>query len=582
MASDPSPNSVKTSTNPLKAALITHLFEERNGALHGTVRNMNPLDESENFKKLCEACRRGDVKAVQSLVSFEGVNVNAVDRFDYPPLTLASLCGHYEVVQFLLENGAVCERDTFQGERCLYNALNNRIRQLLLRYDYSKSSDPLQPWAASISSLLAPGPLDSTDVTVIATSGDSSYVKEFRLHKFLLSARSSYFRRKLSDFHSQSKGKIIKTVRLSNSIDSRAFEMAVKFLYLGEVTEIWSDEILANVGKISRQIELPELFDLALVAGEGTERRQKREAAVQKAQNDLDKWFQENILRRKIEVREGQEFKDLPLQQHHESFPDIFLKADIDLEEEEKTIPIGGTRRVNHVLYPAHRAMLRSEYFTIMFTSQFREAQRPNTDSEPLPIIDTDTSPAILELILNFFYSEKMNIPLEHALDLLYAADQLFIERLKTICAQVISTAGNSDDLPYSIYDVIRAGWSCRVRRLEEFGAKYIAERLENYILDKEFSELVEESARKIKERQETDTIELVDDIRYYLDHRFRLRMDDFNGQMFVEDSESGVNPVVENDEEESQKTLEPDDSIQYERLYESIDTLLENLKLDA
>jgi hypothetical protein len=29
----------------------------------------------------------------------------------------ASLCGHYEVAQLLLESGALCERDTFQGER---------------------------------------------------------------------------------------------------------------------------------------------------------------------------------------------------------------------------------------------------------------------------------------------------------------------------------------------------------------------------------------------------------------------------------------------------------------------------------
>ena len=47
----------------------------------------------------------------------------------------ASLCGHYEVVELLLESGALCERDTFQGERILYNALNNRIRNLLVRYD---------------------------------------------------------------------------------------------------------------------------------------------------------------------------------------------------------------------------------------------------------------------------------------------------------------------------------------------------------------------------------------------------------------------------------------------------------------
>ena len=61
----------------------------------------------------------------------------------YQPIRKASLCGHYEVVQLLLESGALCERDTFQGERCLYNALNDRIRNLLLSYEYSKSSDPV-------------------------------------------------------------------------------------------------------------------------------------------------------------------------------------------------------------------------------------------------------------------------------------------------------------------------------------------------------------------------------------------------------------------------------------------------------
>jgi len=36
----------------------------------------------------------------------------------YIPLQ-ASLCGHYEVARLLLESGALCERDTFQGERYL-------------------------------------------------------------------------------------------------------------------------------------------------------------------------------------------------------------------------------------------------------------------------------------------------------------------------------------------------------------------------------------------------------------------------------------------------------------------------------
>lgn len=76
-----------------------------------------PTDEFENFSKptdkdpfqrLCLACRRGDVKAVQSLISFEKVNVNAVDGYDYPPLTL---------VHLLAALGADINTDSFSGKQ---------------------------------------------------------------------------------------------------------------------------------------------------------------------------------------------------------------------------------------------------------------------------------------------------------------------------------------------------------------------------------------------------------------------------------------------------------------------------------
>lgn len=47
----------------------------------------NPLDISETFIKLCEACRRGDVKTCQETIT-EGVNINARDNSDYTPLIL--------------------------------------------------------------------------------------------------------------------------------------------------------------------------------------------------------------------------------------------------------------------------------------------------------------------------------------------------------------------------------------------------------------------------------------------------------------------------------------------------------------
>lgn len=46
----------------------------------------------------------------------------------------ACLCGHIDTVQYLLANGARCEANTFDGERCLYGALTDQIRRMLLNY----------------------------------------------------------------------------------------------------------------------------------------------------------------------------------------------------------------------------------------------------------------------------------------------------------------------------------------------------------------------------------------------------------------------------------------------------------------
>jgi ankyrin repeat/BTB/POZ domain-containing protein 1 len=182
--------------------------------------------------------------------------------------------------------------------------------------------------------------------------------------------------------------------------------------------------------------------------------------------------------------------------------------------------------------------LLRSEYFLTMFSSQFKEAQ----ETEHLQIITIDCSPAVLETILTFMYTERADFGLDIAIDVLFAADQLFIEKLKQRAAIIISALGNGStsavesdnprgatdaDEAVDIYEVIRAGWDTRVQRLEEFAARYIAYRLEYYIDQPEFAELVLESANRVKARQETDTVELIDDLRYYLSERFRLRFED-------------------------------------------------------
>lgn len=87
-----------------KYELEAKLKDEHTLIQQGILRDENPLDLTSDFTKFLGACRKGDLKTCQELIS-NGVNINGKDAFDYTPLIIASLCGHFELVQLLLESG---------------------------------------------------------------------------------------------------------------------------------------------------------------------------------------------------------------------------------------------------------------------------------------------------------------------------------------------------------------------------------------------------------------------------------------------------------------------------------------------
>ncbi|KAM0323144.1 hypothetical protein ACHAQA_008994 [Verticillium albo-atrum] len=612
-----------------KGELEAQLRDEHVLIKNGILRDENPLDLSESFHDFLQA---------------SGVNINGKDSFDYTPLIVASLCGHFDLVRLLLESGALAERNTFQGERCIYNALNNRIRNLLLEYDYSKSTDPLQPWASHITALLSKDTPKTADIGLIAAS------ESFQLHKFILASRSPYFRRKLSDAAGT------KTWNLPATIPADAFRLVLRYLYLGDIPKDLVDprsmateeEVLTSADRISKQLEIEKLWE-ALLTTDRRLARQRYQDEVDRAQRQIASFYQENVLTHKM-IIDTERVREIKWRHDNAIFADCLLRADEpddDTSDDEpvdaapvssSAIPIGPLsngepKKVRKsVVYPVHKAMLlRSPYFETMFSSEFKEAH----EEEHLHMVTIDCVPEVLEIILNFLYTEKAECPLDLALDLLYVSDMLYLDKLKTKAAQVISTlgSGNSNVLvdrthgtaeedeaePINIYDVIHAAWDLRVQRLEEFAARYLAYRLEDYIDEAEFSDMIKESAERLKNREETDTIELLDDIRYYLSERFRLRFEDAgldemmdeNGeinaaaaaslaesseetQMRAEDSHAEMTesaaqaPLAE--EGGGVKTLDgavaedefASDAINYQILLGKIDTMLERLKLDA
>ena len=76
-----------------KDQLEASLHEEKQLIEDGRLKEDSPLDLSQSFARLCEACRRGDLKLCQEMIT-NGANINARDQFDYTPLILVSVSAH--------------------------------------------------------------------------------------------------------------------------------------------------------------------------------------------------------------------------------------------------------------------------------------------------------------------------------------------------------------------------------------------------------------------------------------------------------------------------------------------------------
>ncbi|EPS36927.1 hypothetical protein H072_9470 [Dactylellina haptotyla CBS 200.50] len=525
------------------------------------------------FAALMAAIRLGDIHSVQNHIANSRLDLNSVDQFDYSPLILASLCGHYEIVEFLLESGARCDRDTFQGERAVYSALNDRIRSLLLKHDYSISVDRNQPFVSLISSLWSKevGCASLVGITLPRPNGDiclqlsrdESF--DYYAHTFILVARSNYFRNRIWTGDSSLPIKLT----LPTDLTPTSISLALRYMYLYDTDTLIDKSDLTSTENLALIFGMPGLFD-ARTTMEGKDRRQKRAIAVELAQRDLLQLW-EDCLRVPLRINRNEQFSTEMLNRKL-----LLLQPDIILQVES---PTGGFT----YCYGAHKAVIQSDF--ISTAARFKEKFQSQCGDKSPVLVTVDVAPIIMETLLKWFYTDLIDISPNLALELLVAADMLLIERLKPKVCLIIATQDSRDlltgDLGYSIFDVARAGWlTGTFPKLDPFCAKFLASHLEdclneNGMLRHQFEELIKESATRIERRENTDTIELVDDIRYYLNERFRMRFDTLPMEMFL-----GLDEKPDGDPPNQQEATKPSEMLrtgteEYTRLMMGFDKLL-------
>ncbi|KAL1270328.1 hypothetical protein QQF64_032617 [Cirrhinus molitorella] len=417
---------------------------------------------------LFSSCRKGDIARVRYLVEQRDVELNIRDKWDSTPLYYACLCGHEELVQYLLANGAKCEANTFDGERCLYGALSDPIRRLLKEYKRITAKAMQRDYYDQfLQTLLEQG--NYSDVTFMV------HGEMFKAHRCILSARSEYFAHMLE---TKWKGKSDITLK-HPLVNPAAFGAIMQYFYTGrldiDVNYVEDCKRLAKQCKISELIEELEV---------------KCKQVYEFVSN-----------------KPGTCVKVLTLDPHNFQLQDgMALLADSALPAELRVgygqLPFDLTDS-----FPSYPDIcLRVEGYDFLCHKAFFCGR--------IPVITLhDVSHDLFTRILYYIYSDNTQLCHENVSEVLCAADMYLLPGLKRLCGRTLALLLNEDN----VLHMWKTAKLFRLSRLEDHCTEYMAKIIERLVERPDFADMIREDAGNVAARQETDSIPLVDEIRFHI-----------------------------------------------------------------
>ncbi|DBA74292.1 hypothetical protein WJX77_001158 [Trebouxia sp. C0004] len=441
-----------------------------------------------------QAVRQGDIETVRYLVEVQAEALQQHDEWDATPLYYASYAGNKELVKYLLSAGAKCEEKTFDGERCLYAALNDDVRHTLLDEGFKRAGARGHDLFLDFVGKAFNVPEAYPDLN-ISFEEETVYA-----HKFLLAARAPAIGSLFGDGWKQQQTHH----KAASSSNPLALQALLRWFYTCRL-DVAFDAVSACL-HLCQQVQLTELVEEANLAlnseagntlqhlpfrGSSLVVEPPREVAKQQLQDCL-----ENVVIAACHGLVDSSASQASANAHQDLFFDLRL--------------VLGSRSCL-----CHRSFMsrRSDYFSTMLGSNFQEGSTASGDI--LEIQVADVPPEVLYAALRWVYTDRVDadMPAEQLLQVMQYADRALMEGLKGRCAMLLHPHVTQD----SALLLLQQALAMDSDRLADTCVRCIAQHLLLLARDPLFNQLVRDSAESVQNREDVDSVPIIDDIRYHV-----------------------------------------------------------------
>ena len=116
-------------------------------------------------------------------------------------------------------------------------------------------------------------------------------------------------------------------------------------------------------------------------------------------------------------------------------------------------------------------------------------------------------------VIVCHVYSNNQDLTADNVYDILEAAEMLLLPELKRQCGVFLADYLDVEN----VVDLCLTARLFDIPRLEHVTIEFMAIHIEEMVSESKFRELVTKDAKSVKNRQETDSIDVIDEIRFIL-----------------------------------------------------------------